>query len=293
MTRIRPAYQAGRFYPADPGECRAFATQDLGPIPKLEGKIYGGVVPHAGWVFSGTVALRLLRVLAEQGSVDRIVILGAVHVPGVLGPAVGDWDAWQTPVGNVPVDRLFEAALVQDAGAVIEPRAHQNEHSIEVQVPLLAQVFEGAAIVPVAVPPTSESLSFGLNLGRLLKQDPASSLVLASSDLTHYGPDFYGFAPAGAGEEALEWAEQNDDRFLGDLVQLDASALLKEALRSQSACGPGAVAAATEATKILGAKSARILEHTNSYLVESASGGFGRPLGPARNFVGYASAVFM
>ncbi len=293
MTSVRPAYQAGRFYPADPDACRAFVSQDLGPLPTLGGPSFGGVVPHAGWVFSGAVALRLFRVLAEQGPVDRIVILGAVHVPGVQGPALGDWDAWHTPIGDVPVDRSFEESLVQEGAAQIQPKAHQGEHSIEVQLPLLAQVFEGLRIVPVAVPPAADAIPFGAKLGGLLKTDGSKSLVIASSDLTHYGPDFYGFAPAGAGEEALEWAERNDDRFLEDLTRLDAKGLLGEALRSQSACGPGAVAAATIAVKQLGAKAARILEHTNSYLVESSAGGFGRPLGPARNFVGYASAVFV
>ncbi|HHI80122.1 MAG TPA: AmmeMemoRadiSam system protein B [Planctomycetes bacterium] len=293
MTRIRPAYQAGRFYPADPSECRAFVGQDLGPIPELQGRLFGGVVPHAGWVFSGKVSLRLFKTLAKKGTVDRIVILGAVHVPGVKGPSVGDWDAWQTPLGNVPVDRVFERALVEEAGAEVHPRAHEGEHSIEVQVPLLSQVFPGVPMVPVAVPPSLEALRFGEALGRLLQKDSKTSYLIASSDLTHYGPDFYGFAPAGSGEKALEWAEKNDDRFLRDLALLDARGLLKEAVQSQSACGPGAVAAATEAAKVLGAKEARVLEHTNSYLVESAAGGFGRPLGPARNFVGYASAVFV
>jgi AmmeMemoRadiSam system protein B len=193
----------------------------------------------------------------------------------------------------LPVDRAFERSLVQEAGVIVQPKAHQGEHSIEVQLPLLIQVFEGISIVPVAVPPKAEALSFGGALGRLIQQDSQSSLVIASSDLTHYGPDFYGFAPAGSGKEALEWAERNDDRFLGDLVELDAPGLLKEALRSQSACGPGAVAAAAEAVKVLGSKGARVLEHTNSYLVETAVGGVGRPLGPARNFVGYASVVFV
>ena len=166
--------------------------------------------------------------------------------------------------------------------------AHLGEHSIEVQLPMLAHIWPGMPIVPIAVPASEEALSFGKGLGDLLAvgAGAASTIIFASSDLTHYGQSYYRFAPAGSGQRALDYATANDCAFLDKVMDFDAKGALQVARDKRSACGAGAVAAAIEGSRCLGATKARLLEHTNSHDV---SGGQAEQ---AENFVGYASLLF-
>lgn len=281
----RPMARAGSFYPATGArvarELDGFAaTLDA---PNEREHLVGGLVPHAGWVYSGAIAYRLFARLAANAP-RRVVLLGAVHVAGVLRPARGPWAEWEIPDGCIAVDSEFQRGLEERGVIEQNRRAHLGEHSIEVQLPLLAKLCPGVAIVPLAVPPNERSLGLGRAVGELARDLDGDTLVVASTDLTHYGERFYGFAPCRDAGQARTWAFANDERFLDRVVALDAPGALDEAQRNRNACGSGAVAAAIECARVMGATHAEVVEHTTSDRVSGEVG--------ARNFVGYASVLF-
>ncbi|MDH3584963.1 MAG: AmmeMemoRadiSam system protein B, partial [Phycisphaerae bacterium] len=148
--------------------------------------------------------------------------------------------------------------------------------------------YEGAfRIVPCMIPPSADAVDWGASLGRLLADWPEPVGVIASSDLTHYGPN-YRFAPQGVGEEGRRWAHEVNDRRILDLIeQMDAPAVVPEAQTNRSACGGGAIAATMTAVQQMGATRGYLLEHSDS-VSELARVGQRDP----SNSVGYAGIVF-
>ena len=112
------------------------------------------------------------------------------------------------------------------------------------------------------------------------RQAPA----IGSSDLTHYGPR-YGMAPAGTGQQGIEWTKANDRRLLDLVVQMRADEIVVEARAHHNACGAGAIAAAMAYAAELGASRGLVLEHTNSYEA--------MPLGAPSDHVGYAAVALV
>ncbi|MEN8148505.1 MAG: AmmeMemoRadiSam system protein B [Planctomycetota bacterium] len=288
---IRPAAVAGSFYPGTDAACRAAIDECLAanPSPFRESgfDVVAGIVPHAGWVFSGATAARTLLAIGEPEPAC-FVLFGAVHRHGVPRPAVAPEDAWRTPLGDVRVDGglrdLLREALAGDLDVSAE--AHAEEHSLEVQVPFLAHLFPDATILPVAVPPTPAAAVLGEAVGEVCAGVEGRIVVLGSTDLTHYGPRFYGFTPRGTGPEAHRWAKDENDRaFLARLLAFDAGGALRVSSEQRSACGGGAAAATVAAARALGADRATLLAHTTSHEVQPDPGS-------AKDFVGYASLVF-
>lgn len=289
--KTRQPIVAGQFYPADRDACLAEVRQciDAGaPRERLPESIVAGIVPHAGWTFSGSTAAMVFAAIKHRHDhVDTFVVCGAAH--GYFGakPAADDHDNWQTPLGHIEIDRQLSEDL-RAAGVVeSDASAHRNEHSIEVQVPFVQHLFADARILPIIVPPTEAALALGEALGDIASRTRARMVCIGSTDLTHYGPR-YGFTPMGAGPQGLRWASEVNDRHFIDLaLRLDPERLLPDAIDRGNACGPGAAAAAIKAAKTLGVTAGSLLAHTNSNDVMV------RQMGAAgRDSVGYAALVF-
>lgn len=282
MSTRRP--QAAGFYQSEcnPERIEGYVAGFVSPAEPA--RPVAGVVPHAGWQYSGAVAAKVFRTLRERGSPRSFVLLGAVHRWGVDRNAVYASGSWQTPLGPVEVDELLarELLLRLPRDLAEDPAAHEGEHSLEVQVPFIRHFFPEAKIVPIAVPPGPGAVALGEGLGRALSgRDDA--VVIGSTDLTHYGAP-YGFAPAGEGPEAREWMRENDRRMLHLVTGLEAEEIAAEARTHHNACGYGALAAAVAAARALGAPRGVLLEYTTSHDVAGE-----------RHFtmaVGYAGVVF-
>ncbi len=248
--------------------------------PPLPGAC-AAVVPHAGWCFSGRTAARVFLALAPAAPAT-FVFLGAVHRRPLDAPAVDTAEAWDTPLGPISVDAVLLDEL-RRAGIGIEedPGAHEGEHSIEVSLPFVRHFFPEARIVPIACPPFPGAPAFGAALGAALAG--LRAVVVASSDLTHYGAS-YGFAPA-AGDPAqvLRFVRENDERMLALVRGLRDDAILAEARAHQNACGSGAIAAAVAAARAMGARAGLVIEYRTSH--DSL------PEHPAGRIVGYGGAV--
>jgi AmmeMemoRadiSam system protein B/AmmeMemoRadiSam system protein A len=188
MTAIRPAAVAGTFYPADPPALRQALAGHLASAPAAAAgdrppKLI--VVPHAGYVYSGDVAALAYAPLARwRGRITRVVLLGPVHRVPVRGLAAPTVDAFETPLGRVPLDRAALAALDDLPQMVRTDRPHAQEHSLEVQLPFLQAVLgDGFTLVPLAVGDASPAQVAEV-LERLWGGD--ETLIVISSDLSHY-----------------------------------------------------------------------------------------------------------
>lgn len=282
---------AGQFYPVKREACVAQIEACLaaGRLPEnLPDPIVAGIVPHAGWTFSGDLAALVFAAIRRRGqAVDTFVIFGTAH--GYFGPrpAVDDSTSWRTPLGTVAINSELRAALLAEELLVSDSAAHRGEHSIEVQVPFIQHLFPDARILPIIVPPDPGAVAFGQRAAEVIREQGDTVVYIGSTDLTHYGPR-YAFTPMGSGAEAVRWAhEVNDREFIDAALRLDAQRLLSSALEKQNACGPGAAAAALAAARKRGATEGLLLAQTDSNEVMRAKMGTA-----SRDSVGYAAIVF-
>jgi AmmeMemoRadiSam system protein B len=246
----------------------------------------GGILPHAGWLYSGNTAGATVAALKGQEP-DTCVVFGAVHVHGVSHPALSDHSGWKSPLGTVACDmELGKEILRRGMGMIVaDGEAHQREHSIEIEVPFLQRNFPRAKLLALMVPAAREAVRVGEIAAEAAGALGRRVLYLGSTDLTHYGPR-YGFTPRGIGMEALRWCKETNDRRMLDLIrELRAEDAVPEAAGHRNACGAGAIAAALAAARSSGATRGEILCHTTSHDV--------LPEGSPTDFVGYAAAVFL
>ncbi|MGE5294400.1 MAG: AmmeMemoRadiSam system protein B [Solirubrobacterales bacterium] len=282
---------AGQFYPSDPAECLAQVRECLESGTSSESlpePLVAGIVPHAGWTFSGPLAGMVFAAVKKQRSAtNTFVICGAAH--GYFGakPALDSSDVWETPLGTVPIDGALRQTLLDAGAAVASSSAHRREHSIEVQVPFVRHLFPEARILPIIVPANESALALGNALADLPAETIAGMVCIGSTDLTHYGPR-YGFTPMGVGAEGLGWASSvNDRQFIDLATALEPERLLADAIENGNACGPGAAAAVVTVAKRRGVAKGVLLAHTTSNEIML------RQMGSAsRDSVGYAAIVF-
>jgi len=291
MQTRRPIV-AGQFYPAQHDACVGEINQCLEEqtiSDALPETIVAGIVPHAGWVFSGSLAAMVFSSIKQQHEkVNTFVLFGATH--GYFGnmPAVYDTGSWMTPLGEAAIDEELATAVLESGAAVGDSDAHNSEHSLEVQVPFIQYLFPGAKILPVLTPPAEQAIALGEIIGDFISRERQKKIVcIGSTDLTHYGPR-YGFTPMGRGKEALHWAHSvNDKDFIDLALKLEAQGILTSAAENYNACGAGAAAATVAAAKKLGKTSGLLLAHTNSNEVMSRKMG-----NTSTESVGYAAIVF-
>jgi MEMO1 family protein len=284
----RPA-MAGTFYPADVARLDALVTGLVAgarEVARTEGAtpaaVVGLLVPHAGLVYSGAIAA-MSWALAGDVAPATVVLAGTDHQAWADGVGVWTGGPWQTPLGDVTVDDDLAAEIAAlGPPFAADDDAHLMEHSIEVQLPLLARTCPGARIVPLAVSPrlTSHELA-GTMLGRLLARRRAEGeriLLVASSDLAHYPP--------------ARICEETDAEMLEPLLRLDADALREKEAAAVAArrrgllcglCGIDPVRVTLRALTEMGATRGILLGAATS---ADAGGDPGRT-------VGYAAAAFV
>jgi len=189
--KVRPAAVAGMFYPDDPRGLRAMVERCLDDARDSQGcpRVGTGVglaaviVPHAGYVYSGStagLAYILLESLADK--VKHVVVVGPTHRVGVRGVALPDASGMATPLGVVPLwEAGVERALAQPYVLVSEV-VHAQEHSLEVQLPFLQVVLPEVDVLPLAAGWVEPSVVADV-LAAVWADDV---LVVISSDLSHY-----------------------------------------------------------------------------------------------------------
>lgn len=289
--QARKPIVAGQFYPGQYDSCVDEINECLPQrtiSKQLPKTIVAGIVPHAGWTFSGSLAALVFSAIKQQHEkVNTFIIFGAGHSHFGQEPAVYDKGSWITPLGEVVIDEELADTVLDSGPAISNSQAHKFEHSIEVQVPFIQYLFPGAKILPILVPPSKQAISLGEAVGGILSSAEKNFVCIGSTDLTHYGPH-YGFTPMGTGPDALRWAsEVNDRQFIDLALKLEPQSMLASATEHGNACGAGAAAAAVAAAKKLGKTKGILLAHTNSSEVML------RKMGTSStDSVGYAAIIF-
>jgi len=292
---VREPARAGSFYPATGDRCRTKASQLLAAAADQSGtaeadrpgtaELIGGIVPHAGWLYSGAVAGKVFAALAASRRPGTVVLFGAVHYRRGRHAWLFGSGRWETPLGPIDIDQRLAERICGHTNLIVDdPYAHEQEHSIEVQLPLLQCALPGCRVVPILVPPMAAAVEVGDAVAGTIESYGSDAVVVASTDLTHYGPS-YGLTPQGIGPEGLAWAKQvNDRRMIDRMLKLEAEGIIPEAGEHHNACGGGAVAAALAAARRLGATRGVLLAHVSSHEVMASRN--------VQDSVGYAGIVF-
>lgn len=264
MDTIRAAAVAGRFYPGQPPALAAEVAQLLQTAattaPAWTGAPKALIVPHAGYLYSGSTAAAAYATLAPgRATLRRVVLLGPVHHVPVRGLALPGVAAFATPLGQVAVDQAGVAALAALPQVLTNPAAHAPEHSLEVQLPLLQTVLEDFQLLPLAVGDASPA-----QVAQVLEAlwGGPETLIVVSSDLSH-------FLPYAA-------AQQRDAATVQQLLQLHGP------LNHQQACG---------ATPINGLLLAARQHRLEPHLLALCNSG--DTAGDRQRVVGYAAVAWL
>jgi hypothetical protein len=282
-SNVRKAMFAGSWYPSSASECEGEINSFLEAgqnINSPDRSLVGGIVPHAGWYFSGSIACNVISRLKSGGTPDVIVIFGMHLHPDSQCYLMAE-GAWETPFGEIPVQESLAAELVKKFSFSLEtPDRFNQDNTVELQLPFIKYFFENTKIVAMGVPPTRSSLEIGKSAIGLAKEMGLTAKVIGSTDLTHYGSN-YGFTSKGKGKQALDWVRsENDRRVIDAMLALEPEKVIGEARASQNACCAGAAATAIEAAKNLGANQADEIAYATSY-----------DKSPGDSFVGYVGIV--
>lgn len=263
---IRQPVVAGRFYPGDPAALRREVEAYLAEArPEGNAPTILAMSPHAGYVFSGSVAG---RTIGAANLADTLILLGPNHTGRGRRLAVWEDGSWSVPGFLVPVDAgLAGAFLAADTRLSADRSAHLDEHSLEVLLPFLCLAQPGCRIVPVTVSesdPQALREVAGVMAGVLRERSEPVSIVV-SSDMSHYVPH--------------ETAKHRDALALDRVLALDPDGLyhvVREA--GITMCGVLPMVLGLHLATALGATEARLAAYATS---GDASGDFSQVVGYA------------
>jgi len=275
---VRKEAVAGYFYPGRAEELRRLFEElsasasrvfpeDLSGLQDASGV----VSPHAGYIYSGVAACVAHRFLALLPPAQTIVLLGPNHRGVGRRVAISNAEYWQTPLGQVPVDRESAEFLLSCSSMfALDELAHRFEHSLEVQVPFLQYFLSYEfKILPIALLSQDRVTSEALGEALFALSEKKRILVVASSDFSHYEP------------EAV--ARTKDGEVIERICALDVEGFYR-VLREKdvSVCGPGGIAALLVYHKKRGGERGELLYYTHS----------GEVTGERHQVVGYAAVAF-
>jgi MEMO1 family protein len=185
LSRIRPAAVAGQFYPGDAAQLAATVDQLLATTPHSGlSRPKGLLVPHAGYIYSGSTAASAYAALRPYAAeIRRVVLLGPSHRLPLAGLALPSANGFQTPLGTIPIDPDAAELLADLPQVSIDDEAHAREHSLEVHLPFLQRVLDAFVLVPLVVG-HAEATTVGAVIERLWGGE--ETLIVVSSDLSHF-----------------------------------------------------------------------------------------------------------
>ncbi len=181
------------WYPASRDALESMLGQyfEKAKVKKIPGKLVGLIAPHAGIVFSGQCAANAYKQLASIPDVNRVIMLGISHGGRFYGACVSDFDYNATPLGKIPVDKKITARLGKEKNFRVDNRLMQDEHSLENHLPFLQRALKNRAfkIVPILFG-YLQGKDFESMANTIKKYVDEKTLVIASTDFTHYGENF-------------------------------------------------------------------------------------------------------
>ncbi len=276
MEPTRKPVVAGIFYAENADKLReqvesCFLTKEGKELPLKKGnkKIFGLIVPHAGYQYSGQAAAYGYKTLAATEKPDTIIILGPAHTG--LGTIASIWHggAFETPLGAVEIDRELGEKLKSELFDV-DPEPHLQEHCIEVQLPFLQTIYQNNTpkILPIVFSAPLEAdlcRRLGRQIAEAIKQSGKDVLIITSSDFTHYGAS-YGFVPFfGTPLDIKKKLGVLDFKAIEQIEKLDVEGFVTYVKESGATiCGAVPIAVHMAAARELGAKKAKLLKYYTS-----------------------------
>ena len=261
----RSPFYSGSFYPKDKSDLNkildfCFIESEKKPKQKTKKKkndnnkhkIYGLIVPHGAYIFSGAISANAYFEINGQ-NIDTFILIGPDHNGIGKRISIMSEGYWQTPLGDVLINKEIPKELKTHNNIIIEDKlVHQFEHSLEIQIPFLQYSrLNSFTIVPILL--KDQDIETSLILGNSLAKSISrkNAIIIASSDLTHY--------------ELNLNAYEKDFRLIKSIEKLDIE-LFYQTIRDLniSICGYGAIASLMRAVHLLGSKTGVLLKYANS-----------------------------
>jgi len=277
---IRKPAVAGSFYAGDlkslnrqiercflhkigPGEIPLVSTQ-------RQNNIIGLISPHAGYMYSGPVAANGFYKIALDGAPDTVIILGPNHRGIGEDVSIMAEGKWETPLGELKIDTDIAESILRNSKIIKnDKKAHQFEHSIEVQLPFIQYIFgKNIKFVPICM--TRQDINTDVEIAQSICSSVVDKniLIIASSDFTHYEPQ--------------ESAINIDKQAINAILNFDPKRLYDMIYQQKlSMCGPGPITVMLNICEILSAKKVELLKYATS----------GDITGMYDQVVGYASII--
>ncbi len=252
--RIRKPAVAGAFYPAEKealDQKIAIYLENSRPV-EIVSNVFGLIVPHAGYIYSGGVAARAYRQIVDR-DFDIVVVISPSHRIYFEEVSVYGGDAYETPLGIIEVDKEKARKLAaMSPNIIVSDLGHEiDEHALEVQLPFLQHILYDFKLLPIVMGNQDAANIKALSdaLAELLKD--CNALIVASSDLSHF--------------HNYDKATLLDKVVVEDINQFDDTKLAQDlAANTCEMCGGGPVLATMKACKKLGANKAKVLLYRNS-----------------------------
>jgi AmmeMemoRadiSam system protein B len=269
---VRPPAVAGLFYEGsqDILQKNIDGYLERAKVPKLKGTVRALISPHAGYVYSGFTAAHAYKMI-EGSTYDCVIAVGPSHREYFDGVSIYPGDAYETPLGIIPIHKEIRDELLKWNNSIVALDAgHRSEHSIEVQLPFLQRVLGDFSFVPIVMGDQRRQLCDELAQAIVQVATNRNILLVASSDLSHYHP--------------YDEAVMLDHRVISELEKFNSETFInKMEIRSFEACGGGPIAVVMNAAQQLGANKAEVLYYCNS----------GDITGDKSGVVGYLAAAFI
>ncbi|MFC1658342.1 AmmeMemoRadiSam system protein B [Candidatus Omnitrophota bacterium] len=266
---IRKPAVSGQFYPGSAESLKEEIEKFIDKKATASDAI-ACVLPHAGYVYSGSVAGKTVSRLRVK---DNVILLGPNHTGYGAPFSIMTEGYWQTPLGKVEINSGLAKAILNNSSYLTdEMKAHVYEHSLEVELPFLQYYNPSLRIVPIVAAEDSPEVyrAIGKAIAEQLKEARLedASLIIASSDMTHYEP--------------RAKAEKKDKEAIGAILELNEDKLIEKIKGlGISMCGYVPVAIMLAAAKLLGAKTASLIGYQTS----------GDVTGDQSSVVGYAGII--
>jgi len=274
MNLREPCLPRG-WYPHEKGAIEEF----LAPFAKESHSARAAIAPHAGWYYSGLPAAMAVASLDREA--ETVAVIGG-HLPSGMPILFAEEDGVKTPLGTMEIDRKLREEFRKRVSA--SPDRYED-NTVEVLLPMARYFFPQARLLWLRFPAELSSHEAGKLLAESAGELGRRVVVLASTDLTHYGDNF-AYSPKGRGKPALDWVKNvNDAAFVAAVLDGDPLRVLKHAKEDFAACGVGAVLGAMGFAAFFGKMGTRLLDYrTSASLAEGDT--------IPDSFVGYAAITF-
>lgn len=269
MKNIREPAVAGMFYSSSPAKLKGDIQLllDLTRSDDLYQDVVGIVSPHAGYVYSGKTAAYGFNAIGGK-KYETVIIISPSHKEYFTGISIYNGDAYRTPLGDVPLNKVMVARLTENSKTIFEGiYGHRSEHAVEVQIPFLQMVMNNFMIVPMVIGDQSKMFVDDL-AEKLAEVADESTLIVASSDLSH-------FHTKNEADKLDSIIENRINNFEYEKLQTDFETERCEA------CGGGTIVALMKTGDLINKRKSQVLSRTDS----------GDITGDPSEVVGYLSAV--